>query len=311
MRHTLLIAEFLSTPWALMPERLSAFAGIIARWSADIRVDEDTLNQVRADAAVIEARRDESARTGNGAIAVLPMYGVVAQRSGGVRDVSGPGVMSTEAFGQSLRTALADDSIGAILIDVDSPGGSVYGVAELADEIYSARSKKPIVALANSLAASAAYWLGSSAGEFYVTPGGEVGSIGVLAAHEDLSKKLEAQGVNTTLVSAGKYKAEGSPFQPLTQDAREALQARVNEYYGTFTRAVARNRNTDVATVRNGMGEGRVMNAQAARGQNMVDGVATFDQVVHKMMKTVKQGGTTSSKASARMSFYRRDLELL
>lgn len=311
MRHALLIAEFLATPWALMPERLSALTSVLVRWSADIAADEETMLKVRADAAAIEARREETARVGNGAIAVLPMYGVVAQRGGSVRDVSGPGVMSTEAFAQSLRAAVADDSIGGVLIDIDSPGGSVYGVNELADEIYAARSKKPVVAIANSLAASAAYWLGSSASEFYVTPGGEVGSIGVLAAHEDLSKKFETQGVKTTLVSAGKYKAEGSPFEPLGQDARDALQARVNEYYAGFTRAVARNRGTTAATVRNGMGQGRVVNAQTALAENMVDGVATFDQVVRGMMKTIKQGGASSnSKASARMNLLRRELEL-
>ena len=88
---------------------------------------------------------------------------------------------------------------------------SVYGVAELADQIQSARASKPVVAIANSLAASAAYWIGCAAGEFYVTPGGEVGSIGVWQAHFDYSQAIASEGVKPTLISAGKYKVEGNP----------------------------------------------------------------------------------------------------
>jgi ClpP class serine protease len=108
----------------------------------------------------------------SGGIAVLPLYGVVTQRGNMVEDVSGPGSTSTQQFSAALHQLLADDTVGQILIDIDSPGGSVYGVSELADEIQAARSQKPVVAVANSLAASAAYWIGCSAGEFYVSLAG-------------------------------------------------------------------------------------------------------------------------------------------
>jgi len=84
-----------------------------------------------------------------------------------------------------------------------------HGVCELADEIMAARAQKPVVAIANSLAASAAYWIGCAASEFYLTPGGEVGSIGVWQAHQDFSRALDEAGVTTTLISAGKFKVEG------------------------------------------------------------------------------------------------------
>ena len=93
-----------------------------------------------------------------------------------------PSTNLTEAFGAAFDRAAADSSIGAIVLNIDSPGGSVYGVEELADKIYKARGTKPVYAVANSLAASAAYWIGSAASQLYVTPSGEVGSIGVLAA---------------------------------------------------------------------------------------------------------------------------------
>jgi signal peptide peptidase SppA len=289
MNHQLLVAEFLATPWALMPERLNALAGVVMRWSAGVSAEVQIMDQIQTDRMSRESRRQSATMQSSGGIAVLPLYGVVTQRGNMVDDVSGPGSTSTQQFSSALRQLLADDTVGQILIDIDSPGGSVYGVAELADEIQSARSKKPVVAVANSLAASAAYWIGCSASEFYVTPGGEVGSIGVWQAHQDYSQALEESGVKTTLISAGKFKVEGNPYSPLDADAQSFMQSRVDDYYAAFTKSVARGRGVSVAQVREGMGQGRVLGAEAALAQNMVDGVATFDDVLKKMRRDAKQ----------------------
>jgi signal peptide peptidase SppA len=289
MNHQLLVAEFLATPWALMPERLNALAGVVMRWSAGVSAEVQIMDQIQTDRMSRESRRQSATMQSSGGIAVLPLYGVVTQRGNMVDDVSGPGSTSTQQFSSALRQLLADDTVGQILIDIDSPGGSVYGVAELADEIQSARSKKPVVAVANSLAASAAYWIGCSASEFYVTPGGDVGSIGVWQAHQDYSQALEESGVKTTLISAGKFKVEGNPYSPLDADAQSFMQSRVDDYYAAFTKSVARGRGVSVAQVREGMGQGRVLGAEAALAQNMVDGVATFDDVLKKMRRDAKQ----------------------
>ncbi len=294
MKTALLMSEFLSTPWALMPERLSAMATVMRRWSAGGQPSDETMSAIQADRAVREARRQASSGMSSGGIAVLPLYGVVTQRGNMVEDVSGPGSVSTQQFASALRQALADDTVSQILIDIDSPGGSVYGVAELADEIISARSQKPVVALANSLAASAAYWIGCAASELYVTPGGEVGSIGVWQAHFDYSQALAAEGVAPTLISAGKYKVEGNPYAPLDEEAQGFMQSRVDDYYAAFTKGVARGRGVPIAQVRDGMGQGRVLGADAALAQNMVDGVATFDDVVRKMRRDAKGAGKAS-----------------
>jgi signal peptide peptidase SppA len=288
MNHHLLVAEFLATPWALMPERLNAVAAVLARWSQDVPAGEDVLASIAADRNVREARRQATTAVSSGGIAVLPLYGVVTQRGNMVDDVSGPGSVSTQQFASALRQALADDSVSQILIDIDSPGGSVYGVSELADEIVSARAHKPVVAIANSLAASAAYWIGCSASAFYVTPGGEVGSIGVWQAHFDYSQAFAAEGITPTLISAGKYKVEGNPYVPLDEEAQGFMQSRVDDYYATFTKAVARGRGVPIAQVREGMGQGRVLGGDAAQAQAMIDGVATFDDVVRKMRRDAK-----------------------
>lgn len=308
MNHRLLIAEFLATPWAMLPERLNTVAAVLMRWSQDIPATPDVLASIADDRAVREARRQATAIAGGSGIAVLPLYGIITQRGNRVEDVSGPGCVSTQQFAGALRQALADDSVSQILIDIDSPGGSVYGVSELADEIVSARSQKPVVAIANSLAASAAYWIGCSASEFYVTPGGEVGSIGVWQAHFDYSQALAAEGVKPTLISAGKFKVEGNPYVPLDEDARAFMQSRVDDYYASFTKAVSRGRGVPIAHVREGMGQGRVLGAEAAKAQGMVDGVATFDEVVGKMRRNAR--ATARPKAN-RLAQVRRELEIV
>jgi signal peptide peptidase SppA len=251
----------------------------------------------------------------NGSIAVLRLYGVLVPRASDFSEQFG--LAGVQRFTQDFRAALADDSIGGILIDIDSPGGSVYGVMELADEIYRARGRKPVFAVANSLAASGAYWIASSASEFFVTTGGEIGSIGVTDLHTDVSGALNKAGIRMTLVSAGKYKTEGNSFGPLTGEARAAMQARIDAYYGAFTRAVARNRGVDVATVRDGMGEGRVLSAQVAKAENMVDGVATLDEVVRKLAWQFGQGKQAAPPSRAavprtgtRLDGYQRVIDL-
>ena len=290
MKKHLLVSEFLTTPWALMPERLQAMTAVLTRWSSDEPPSEETMFQVNADRVLRDTRKqfasDRGASNAVAGIAVLPLYGVVTQRGNMVDDISGPGSTSTQKFTSALRQVLADDTVGQILIDIDSPGGSVYGVAELATEIVKARAQKPVVAVANSLAASAAYWIGCSASEFYVTPGGEVGSIGVWQAHFDYSKALEEEGVKPTLISAGKFKVEGNPYVPLDLEAQAFMQSRVDDYYNAFIKAVAKGRGVTVADVQGGMGEGRVLGADAALAAKMVDGISTFDDVLAKMQKT-------------------------
>ena len=308
MNHRLLIAEFLATPWAMLPERLNAVAAVLTRWSQGAPASDDVLASIAADRAVREARRQTTVTAGGGGIALLPLYGIITQRGNRVEDISGPGCISTQQFASALRQALVDDSVSQILIDIDSPGGSVYGIAELADEIVSARSKKPVVAIANSLAASAAYWIGCSASEFYVTPGGEVGSIGVWQAHFDYSQAFANEGVKPTLISAGKYKVEGNPYVPLDEDAQAFMQSRVDDYYATFTKAVSRGRGVPIAQVRDAMGQGRVLGAEAAQAQAMVDGVATFDEVVGKMRREARATGRPKASRLARV---RRELEIL
>lgn len=243
--------------------------------------------------ASAERAASGSPRTKDGStIAVLPLTGTISHRMGMLSEASGG--ISTERFTQWLRAAAADPSVKAIVIDCDSPGGTVDGVPELADEIARTNKVKPVVGVANSMAASAAYWLLSQCSDLVVTPSGSVGSVGVFASHEDMSKLYESYGVKVSLVSAGKFKTEGNPYEPLSDDARQALQSQVDDYYDQFTKAVARGRDTDQKTVKAGFGEGRMVMAQQAVKQNMADRVATLDQTLAKL------GAKPASQSSIR-----------
>ena len=287
----------MATPWALQPERLAAYAGVLAGRYLTQRKGPQPAPAENTGAAA------QAARPGmrSGAIAVIGIYGAIMQRSSQI-DICDGGT-STQAISQALRQANADETVSAIVLDIDSPGGSVYGVAELAAEIRG--SGKPVTAIANSLAASAAYWLGTAAAELYVTPGGEVGSIGVWMAHEDWSKALAESGVDITLISSGKFKTEGHPYGPLGVEAKDFMQSRTDDYYSAFTRDVAKGRKCAVEDVRTGMGQGRVLGAAQAKTAGMIDGVMTFDQVVRHVAKASPPRGRSALAAA------RNELQIL
>lgn len=296
MSRNLVIAAALAEPWALMPEYMTAMATVLARWQAGTPMSAETREKVAAEQAAYAARAAQAnnARAGSGgAIAVINVFGSIMQRASMFDDLCGGA--SCERLLEQLHAAEEDNTIGQILINFSSPGGSVYGIQEAGAEIARINKDKPIVGVANSLSASAAYWLMSQCGECYVTPGGEVGSIGVWQAHQDISKALAQEGVDITLISAGKFKVEGNPYAPLDDDAKGFMQLRTDQYYDAFVKAVARGRGVGVDAVRSGMGQGRVLGAQDALAENMVDGIATFDDVVKKMQRAGRQ----SSKAGA------------
>jgi capsid assembly protease len=250
--------------------------------------------------APIEGQVAATSRSGSGysmlgSVAILPVFGTISQRMNMLSSFSGG--TSTELLARDLRNALADPQVSTILLRIDSPGGSVYGVQEIADEIFKARSKKRIVAHADSLAASAAYWIGSQADEFYVTPSGEVGSIGVVAMHVDYSKMLGDAGVNVTYIHAGAYKVEGNPYEPLGDEARDFQQSRVNDYHRQFVSAVARGRGVTISTVAKTFGQGRTYGADQALAARMVDGIKPFDTTIAAL---AKDPGARSVRAGVR-----------
>ena len=277
------IQAVFNQPWAILPSVYATICEIVRMRSQGEWFSDEEI-QARIGAAPVRAG---AAR--NGSVAVLPLYGIIAQRMSLMADMSGG--VSTEQFGKAFQAALSDPEVSAIVIDVDSPGGSVSGVAELAQSIFDARGRKPIIAQANSMAASAAYWISSAAEEVVVTPGGEVGSIGVIAHHQDISGLEEMQGVKDTLITYGDNKGIGNPFEPLSDEARGYIQKRVNEYGAMFDQAVARGRGVSAAKVRSDFGQGLMFGAQEAVKLGMADRVGTLQQTIERLMGRGSRGG--------------------
>ncbi|HCS40389.1 MAG TPA: signal peptide peptidase SppA [Anaerolineaceae bacterium] len=289
--------NLLETPWAIMPTKLEAIVDVVTRYFTGEKLSAEEV-QMRINGATRPSERTA------GAIAVLPLFGTIVPRANLFTNASG--ATSAEIFGKRFDELINDPSVGAIILDVDSPGGQVAGIEEVSKKIFESRGRKPVVAVANHLAASAAYWIATAADELVVTPSGEVGSIGVYAAHQDLSESLAKEGVKVTMISEGKYKTEGNPYEPLSEESKAAIQERVSEVYDSFIKAVARNRGVKPADVREGFGEGRVVSAKKAVQLGMADRVGTLDETIVRMQK-----GMPRKAMSADVDFRRRRMRLM
>ena len=278
MKYDHVLAEVFRKPWAILPEKLTMIAQLVSLRAAGVKLPEEEIRARLDLAAVSSGPRSQQS---SGAVAVIPIRGVISQRVNLLTQISGG--TSIDKLTSQFRQALTDRSVKAIVFDVDSPGGSVGGVPELAEEIYKSRSQTKSIAVANGMAASAASWLASSAGEMIVIPSGELGSIGVFAAHEDVSEAMKMAGVKVSLVSAGKFKVDGNEFEPLSDSARADLQAKVEAFYGMFANSVARGRRASVSDVRGGFGQGRMVLAAQAVKEGMADRVATMDDVLARL----------------------------
>jgi signal peptide peptidase SppA len=283
VKYNRILRAVCATPWALQQDKLETLLAFLELKAAGGVVAPEVQQQIHINAVAVEAARKANGGIqdgSGGAVAVLPLYGLISHRANLMADISGPGGTSVERFASDFRAAVDDPRVSAIVIDVDSPGGTVDGVPELADLIMSARDKKPVTAIANAQMASAAYWLGAAAKELVVTPSGMVGSIGVFLVRPDVSKAMEMEGVKYTLVNYGEYKTEGHPSQPMTEAELGALQSMVDDYGEMFVRAVAKGRGVTIDTVKTSFGKGRMRTAKDAVAKGMADRVGTLDDVL-------------------------------
>ena len=270
----LLIALAETKVWAIRPELLAGIARLAAHPMLRAGLFDDD---------------DEPARSGpmiaGGGVAVVGLHGVITPRKSLLMALFGGGSGGLLDFLSDLNAAAKDPEAKSIVLDIDSPGGLVDLVPEAAATVRQIResSGKPIVAVANTQASSAAYWLASQANEIAVTPSGELGSIGVYSLHRDMSEAFAQRGVKHTLISAGKYKVEGNPYEPLSDEALAAEQASVDDYYGMFVGDVAAGRGVEVSDVTDGYGEGRSLTAKRAVKAGLADRTATLGETIARL----------------------------
>lgn len=289
-RRLALLAELRGHRWAILPERLRTMLAVattpalFAEYVADLEKRAASPSPFAERGAGGEVRATLprlGAPVKMGALGLLAIHGPIFHRSGIFSEMFGG--VSTERLGREIKAMLADPDIKTIVLDVNSPGGGVHGVEELHALLMGAREQKPIVAVANAMTASAAYWIASAATHLIATPSADVGSIGVFMLHVDESEFDKRLGFKVSLIHAGTHKVEGNPFEPLTEEARARFQAEVEAVHEIFVRDVAKGRGTNAAAVRKDFGDGRVFNAREALSAGMVDAVASLDDVLARL----------------------------
>lgn len=220
-------------------------------------------------------------------VAVIPIYGALAKNltafeesCGGGTDINGPI--------EALRQAMAAPDIKRIILDFDSPGGEVTNIPEFAAAVAAANKTKPVTAFTDAAMCSAAYWLGSQAGEIVATQSATLGSVGTYLAWLDESVRMSLEGVTLQFFAAGKHKGIGLPGRPLSADDKALLQARVDTVNGWFLAAVQSGRAKALGV--SGM-TSRVIDPQYLEGQSftgddaLMAGLAdrlvnSFDEIV-------------------------------
>lgn len=290
-KYAMIMTALAEERWAIEQSKMQMILDFMADQSAGIKYD----------AGEIEARigkgQEKAVARQEGSVALIPIRGVISNRMSMFDDISGG--TSSEGLGRAIQAAIHDERVKAIVFDVDSPGGSVSGATEISQMIHDARGTKPIVAHVNARAASKAYWIASAADEIVVTASGSVGSIGVLGVHDDLSGALEQAGIKKTIISAGKFKADGNPFAPLADDVRTRIQSSVDAAYDSFVRDVARNRNVSLAAVREGFGQGDMVDAVDAVAQGMADRIGSLEETLQRFGASQFSATATPSRKKA------------
>lgn len=235
-------------------------------------------------------------------VALITVEGSLVNRGAYIGAASG--LTSYEGVTAQFAAAAADPDVKTILLDLDSPGGEASGAFELADFVHAVAQEKPVVAIVNALAASAAYAMASGATRIVMTPSGVAGSIGVVMLHLDQSRRMDQLGVTPTLIYAGGHKVDGNPFEPLPEAVRADLQAEVDQIYAMFVATVARGRsNLTEDAIR--ATEARTCLGAEAVEIGLADDVGTFVDIAEELQSGMGRKfmkGATMSQADLKRS---------
>lgn len=202
-----------------------------------------------------------------------------------MKQQSSMGGTSTIALRRQVREAAADPNVGAVLLAIDSPGGTAAGTAELAADVKAARRKKPVWAHIDDLGASAAYWVASQADAVFANqPSAWVGSIGTMMTVFDTSAMAEKEGVKPIVFKTGPLKAAGAFGTVVTEEQQAYFQRLVNATQEQFDAAVMSGRGLSAAKLA-AVRTGGVFPASEAADLKLIDGVRPLEQTLNALAK--------------------------
>lgn len=230
-----------------------------------------------------EARPSRSYRIDSG-IAILPVVGTLVHKLGTMRPYSG--MTGYDGIIGRLEQAIADPDVKGVMLDIDSPGGQVAGAFDCADVIARMRDKKPVWALSNDMACSAAMLLASACSRRLTTQTGRMGSVGVVMAHASMAGAMEQKGIDVTLIYSGSHKVDGNPYEALPENIREGFQAKIDATRDAFAQKVAGYTGLSVEAV---LGtEAAVYEGESAIGAGFADAVVNSVDAVTLMSASIK-----------------------
>lgn len=263
MTRRLALDAVLSHPWAIEPKWLGTICDIAQRHNLDPRALEQRLGRP------LENTQKATVRDG---VATIPITGPIFPKANLMTELSG--ATSLDILARDFTAAVDDDAVGAIILDIESPGGVGIGIAEAADMIAEARPQKPVVAYVGGWAASAAYWLASAAGEIVLHESAFVGSIGVVTA-VPVQEQPDRDGYRAIEVVSSNAPAKRA--DPRTDEGLAEIRAEIDALEQVFIAQVARNREVTAAAVVERFGRGGVKIGMAAINAGMADRLGTYE----------------------------------
>ncbi len=273
-----IISKVTRQPWVITEDKLSA---IMAALDARLSGEFQTVNGMPEPGEDECNGRDEyrEFQMATGTVAVIPIHGIVGKHLSSLEIACGG--CSLDTLQAQLKAAGNSPRITQILLDINSPGGTVTGTPETARLIAEIAQEKPVIGYTDGECCSAALWLASQCVSFYASESAVVGSVGIRMVLLDYTRKLEQEGVKVNAIASGKYKLLGAPFKALTEDERELLQAESDRIHAQFQAAVTARR--DVATQ---YLQGQIFRGEEAVGIGMVDGVMDDIEDVYEMLNS-------------------------
>lgn len=259
------------TAWAIAPQAMDRILPEAGKLTAAAMTPEARV-QIAAD-----DQYEPVLQVTNG-VAVIPVTGTIVPRRSLFSWLFGGAALNR--IRADIDAALSDPRVDALLLSIDSPGGQVSGVGELAHYVRAVSDKKPVVAYSDGQMTSGATWIGSATNWKIVSPTAHDGSIGVLVVHRDESKLNEEIGITYTWLTAGKYKALGNPDEPLSGEARAMIEDRISRVYDVFVTDIARFRGAKPKTVREDMAEGRIFIGSQAVDAGLADDTGSMDDAL-------------------------------